>query len=94
MLCLKDDITTAVPSDDVDVLIDRFVDPSLTDEVHVEAFTALSELIANGCDSGKVLQLRMRAIYGRHSTIMLRTLSVCDLIRSYNIFRHRITRYC
>ena len=35
-------------SDSIDILIDRFVDSSLSDEEHSEAFSTLSELIISG----------------------------------------------
>ena len=56
MICVADKEAEAV-SDGVDVLIERFVDSSLSDEIHGEAFEAISELISSGCNDGTMILL-------------------------------------
>ena len=56
MICVADKDAEAI-SDGVDVLIERFVDSSLTDEIHGEAFEAISELISSGCNDGTTILL-------------------------------------
>ena len=48
MMCTTDEDIPAMQSDSIDILIDRFVDSSLSDEEHSEAFSTLSELIISG----------------------------------------------
>ena len=48
MMCTTDEDIPAMQLDNIDILIDRFVDSSLSDEEHSEAFSTLSELIISG----------------------------------------------
>ena len=89
MMCAKDNEAAAM-SDDVDVLIDRFVDSSLSDEVHGEAFEALSELISSGCNDGTMILFKIHSI-SNTSYVIIKAHLGHNLISSHYMIGYRIT---